>query len=236
VIALRIVTLNTWKNEGDYRRRLELMAEGLAALSPDVVLLQEVFAGGGCDTAASLARRLGMHVSCFPARLKRRQHLGRQVLSTSGLAVLSRSRAACQVLPLSSHPLDGERIAVRADLAGGLRVLNLHLSHLGGELGDALRAQQLREALNWAKADWTGNLVVGGDLNAPAHDACLAELWACMRRPLELGSTLHGAGPAIDHLVLLGAPTSLRHRVLTEADETGVRPSDHCGVLLELPT
>ncbi len=212
------------------------MAEGLAALSPDVVLLQEVFTGAGADTAGRLARGLGMQVSSFPARLKRRRHLGRQVLSTSGLAILSRGRADSRALPLSSHPLDGERIAMRADIMEGrpLRLLNLHLSHLGGELGDALRAQQLREALDWARADWTGDLVVGGDLNAAAHNACLAPLWACMKPPLELGSPLHGHGPAIDHLVLLGQPGLHRERVLTEPDASGVRPSDHCGVLLDL--
>ena len=30
---MRIVTLNAWKNEGRYDRRLALMAEGLAALA-----------------------------------------------------------------------------------------------------------------------------------------------------------------------------------------------------------
>lgn len=233
---VRIVTLNTWKNEGDYLRRLELMAEGLAALSPDVVLLQEAFVGAGRDTAAHIAQRLEMHVSSFPARLKRRRHLGQQVLSTSGLAVLSKVRADCQALALSSHPLDGERIAVRADLTEGrrLRLLNLHLSHLQGELGDALRAQQLQEALDWARTDWAGDLVAGGDLNAPAQDAALAPLWRDARPPLELGSTLHGSGPAIDHLVLLGDPSPHRERVLMHGDIDGVRPSDHCGVLLDL--
>ena len=233
---MRIVTLNTWKNEGDYARRLELMAKGLAALSPDVVLLQEVFVAPRADTAARLAQALGMQVSSFPARLKRRRHLGQLVLSTSGLAVLSRTRADCQALALSSHPLDGERIAVRADLAGAqpLRLLNLHLSHLRGDLGAALREQQLREALAWARADWTGDIVVGGDLNAPTHAPCLKELWTRMKPPAELGSTLHGSGPAIDHLVLLGRPGLHRARVLTDADADGVHPSDHCGVLLDL--
>jgi endonuclease/exonuclease/phosphatase family metal-dependent hydrolase len=233
---VRIVTLSTWKNEGEYDRRLELMAQGLAALSPDVVVLQEVFVGGGDDTAGRLAQRLEMHVSSFPARLKRRRSLGRMVLSTSGLAILSRERADCQALALPSHPLDGERIAMRADLAGArrLRLLNLHLSHLRGDLGDALRGEQLRAALDWARSDWSGDLVVGGDMNATAQHPQLRPLWETSRPHPELGSTLHGTGAAIDHLVLLGDPSPPCERVLTEPDPEGVRPSDHCGLLLRL--
>ena len=65
---MRIVTLNTWKNEGDYARRLPLMRDGLAALSPDVVCLQECFVADGFDTAAFLAAELGLHLYAAPAR------------------------------------------------------------------------------------------------------------------------------------------------------------------------
>ena len=51
---MRIVTLNTWKNEGEYERRLDLMAVGLGDLRADVVCLQECFVGGGSDTDARL--------------------------------------------------------------------------------------------------------------------------------------------------------------------------------------
>jgi endonuclease/exonuclease/phosphatase family metal-dependent hydrolase len=51
---MRIVSLNTWKKEGDYSRRLPLMRDGLAAMAPDVVCLQECFFADGFDTAAWL--------------------------------------------------------------------------------------------------------------------------------------------------------------------------------------
>ena len=69
---MRIVTLNTWKNEGEYERRLDLMAVGLGDLRADVVCLQECFVGGGSDTAARLAAALGMRAYPAPARRKLR--------------------------------------------------------------------------------------------------------------------------------------------------------------------
>jgi len=76
---MRIVTINTGKCDGSYRRRLELLAAGLAALDPDVVALQEAFVAcdGSADTAAYVARRLGLHASAARARRKPRTVEGR---------------------------------------------------------------------------------------------------------------------------------------------------------------
>lgn len=238
---MRIVTLNSWKNEGDYDRRLALMGEGLAGLDPDVVLLQEVFACEGLDTARVLSARLGAAVSCFPARLKRRNHLGRQVLSTSGLAFLSRAPLQTRARSLTSDPMDGERIAVLAE-ASGVRLLNLHLSHLGGDLGRRLRARQLAEALDWARADWAGPLLVGGDLNADLAAPELAALAGLAAPAVALGSSLIGAmsrcGGAIDHLALIDPSVGYRidrqFLALDTPDQGGLFPSDHAAIVLDL--
>jgi endonuclease/exonuclease/phosphatase family metal-dependent hydrolase len=81
---MRIVSLNTWKCDGPYRQRLGLMAEELAALAPDVLLLQEVFAteDGHADTAAFLAQALAMHVIVSPARRKHRLFEGQSRLGS----------------------------------------------------------------------------------------------------------------------------------------------------------
>ena len=97
---MRIVTLNTWKNEGDYPRRLALMRDGLAELAPDLVCLQECFANAGHDTAAWLAAELGLDCHAAPARAKVRRHMGQDLQSTSGLAILARggaSRSCAQI-------------------------------------------------------------------------------------------------------------------------------------------
>lgn len=239
---MRIVTLNTWKNEGDYDRRLALMGEGLARLDPDLVLLQEVFVCYGVDTAAILSARLGLSASCFPARTKRRKHKGGEVLSTSGLAILSRTPLRAQAKALVSDPRDGERIAVLVQMEGGLRLLNLHLTHLGGDLGRDLRARQLGEALNWAAEGGVGPLIVGGDLNATLNDPELAALRRLAPATVELGTTLIAGGAAlggaIDHLALID-PSRRRRLVrkglaLNTPDEIGVFPSDHAAVVADM--
>jgi endonuclease/exonuclease/phosphatase family metal-dependent hydrolase len=237
---MRIVTLNTWKNEGDYRRRLRLMRDGLAALAPDVVCLQEVFVTQGADTARELGSALGFVVHVAPARYKARCHEGRAVRSSSGLAILTRWPGTSASLMLPSDPADGERIAQRLDLQVGdraLRVLNLHLTHLRG--ATALRAKQLDRALAWAAEGLVDGLVVAGDLNAAADDAALAPL-GLSPRPGTLHGARVGAAPAaaaIDHCELV-SPGGWREidrvRGLETPDDGGWFPSDHASVGLDL--
>lgn len=234
---MHIVTLNTWKNDGDYARRLPLMRDGLLAMAPDVVCLQECFAAEGFDTAAWLAAELGLDLCAAPARSKLRRHGGRELFSTSGLAILARGQGASATRALTSHPAEGERIAQRLDLliqGRALRVLNLHLTHL--RKAAELRATQLSEALAWARSDLAGGLVVAGDLNATAADPALAPI-GLQPRP----GTLHGAragletpgAMAIDHCVLLSAgpwrETGLL-RGCDTPDPDGWFPSDHAAV------
>ncbi len=234
---MRIVSLNTWKNEGDYSRRLPLMRDGLAAMAPDVVCLQECFVADGFDTAAWLAAELGLNLHAAPARAKRRRHDGRNLFSTSGLAILVRGEAASATQSLSSAPADGERIAQCLDLLGDtrpLRVLNLHLTHLRNAA--QLRATQLTEALDWAVAGLVGGLVVAGDLNAGADDPALAPLGLQPRPSTMLGARLGAESvraTAIDHCVLM-RPGHWRQSALLRGcdapDPDGWFPSDHAAV------
>ena len=122
--TVRCITLNTWKNAGDYPARLRAMGAGLAVLRPDVVLLQEVFRADaeGADTARFLGEQLGLAVAYAPARAKMRSWRGCDVASESGLAILVRGTVlASEQLPLPSDEAGGERIAllVRARLENG---------------------------------------------------------------------------------------------------------------------
>lgn len=232
---MRIVTFNTWKNEGDYRARLKMMSAGLRTLAADVVCLQECFAGAGEDTAARLGRALRRHVTAAPARSKPRLHQGVTAPSSSGLAVLTRvAPTASATLPLPQDPRDGERIAQRVDLPG-VRILNLHLTHLQDDTGRDCRGLQLAAALAWARRDWTGAIVVCGDFNMNQCDPAFAPLRGLAGD--ELGSTLHGAGDgAIDHIVLLQPPPpgdARRTLALTAPDAQGRRASDHAAVVAD---
>jgi endonuclease/exonuclease/phosphatase family metal-dependent hydrolase len=239
---VRIVTLNTWKNEGEYARRLPLMRDGLAAMTPDVICLQECFSAEGFDTATWLAAELGLALHAAPARRKPRQHDGRTLFSTSGLAVLVRGEAASTRLTLTSHPADGKRIAQRLDLVAegqSLRILNLHLTHLRNAAD--LRATQLGEALAWAGADLAGGLVVAGDLNASAADQAIAPLGLGPRPPTlqaaRIGLEAPRASMAIDHCVLLRRGPWREIGLLRGCDAPdpdGWFPSDHAAVGIEL--
>jgi endonuclease/exonuclease/phosphatase family metal-dependent hydrolase len=252
--VLRVVTLNTWKCDGDYRARLPRMADGLRALDADLICLQEVFAcaAPAADTAAWLAEALGMQAVAMPARHRPRAFEGPPVPSSSGLAILARTALpAAERIPLPSDPRDGERIAqaVRLETAlGPLRVANLHLTHLRD--GADLRRRQLEHLLAWAEdAPGAAPLVLAGDFNATPDAPELAPLrghraadWGPDdpdRFPGTVPLGVPGRTPRpVDHVVLLhGAPAFAirsRQRVLDRADVAGGYASDHAGVLVEI--
>ncbi|WP_333585870.1 endonuclease/exonuclease/phosphatase family protein [Phenylobacterium sp.] len=239
---MRIVSLNTWKNEGRYRRRLDLMAEGLAALRADLVCLQECFVGGGADTAAHLAERLGLDLTWTPARRKLRRQEDGWVESVSGMAMLSRQALLAEgriILPTDER--DGERIAQWGQAAPDLVVANLHLTHLRGPDAARLRELQLRTVLEQAPP--LGALLILGDFNA---EAAAPEL-AAIAEALDLNAppTLQGeragspsaAVRTLDHAGLVrpgGWRISARTRALDAPCPEGWFPSDHAAVVVDL--
>lgn len=251
---MRIVTLNTWKCDGDYDRRLVRMADGLGALVPDVVCLQECFAAPteGADTARALAQATGLRVLATPNRSKLRTFRGRPVTSSSGLAVLvDDDEARLSVLRLPPEQRDPDRVAQLVRLStrwGACVVANLHLTHV--RHAETTRRRQLEAVLSAVDAvRGRAPALICGDFNASPVDAALLPLR--QRRDLDWGtpdpaalpSTLphaRGAG-AVDHVLLLGGGAwswRLRGRtnVLDAADGDGVRPSDHAGVLVDVET
>ncbi len=238
---MRLVTLNTWKCDGAYARRLARMEAGLAALAADVVTLQEVFLAPalGCDTAATLAAALGLEAAVLPLRRKPRNVAGRSADSWSGLAVLSRRPILSQrTIALPADPRDGERAALAVELErDGTRmtVVALHLTHLAG--ADALRRRQWDHIVA-ATADCP-TVLAAGDFNAAAElfgsDGRLREC----RRHLGIAphSTLIGDGPAacIDHIFFSRdgrlAPTRCAEAMVeTTLDRAA---SDHCAVVAD---
>ncbi|MGI9218275.1 MAG: endonuclease/exonuclease/phosphatase family protein [Hydrogenophaga sp.] len=250
---MRLVSLNTWKAEGDHPRRLRAMAVGLQAMAPHVVALQEDLrtADGQIHTAQTLAHALGLPLHALPARAKRRRVGKVWVDSTAGLAVLSRRPVREQrALVLPQDPRDGERLAQCLRLEGEQEdwwLVNLHLSHLP-DRADLRRAQLgvVLEALDrWAGA---APVVLCGDFNAAPQDL---EIAGCVhpRGPLVdvfggrtkcTHRTPEGAARDLDHIFLrmpAAAPAVAVHAatvVLDRADAHGVLPSDHFGVCADL--
>jgi len=248
---LRLVSINTWKCDGDYPARMAVLARQLAALAPDVVALQESFAtvDGSFDTAAALARHLDMAYGFVPERRKPRLVGGRLLDSHSGLAVLSRRPADEQLaLPLPSTTEDGGRSAQLMRWQQGGRYLvigNVHLSHLSD--GGHLRQQQLECLLGHPWFDERNVALVCGDFNvelsAPEFRAVLARprCWQNACAGLAAKTTYRpsdGSARDLDHILLGpgGAARIVDASVVLDAPdpETGEMASDHCGVSAEI--
>jgi endonuclease/exonuclease/phosphatase family metal-dependent hydrolase len=253
VRSLRIVTLNTAKNDPPYARRLELMADGLVALEPDVVALQESFLSidRSCDTGGFLAERLGMRQAWSPARWKERQHEGTPIMSASGLALLTRRPLVdCATMELPCDPRDGERIGQIGLLCTGdalVTIANVHLTHLRD--ADALRREQMATLLahEWLARPVAARLVCG-DFNL--EHARLTELfppddvWR-FADSFELGGGQLPRATVRDKcidFVLLLARDGEDYSVFAESrvvlgpsdPKSDVLPSDHKGVLTTL--
>jgi endonuclease/exonuclease/phosphatase family metal-dependent hydrolase len=254
-----IVTINTGKGDGPYRHRLDLLAQGLAQLVPDIILVQESFStfDGLRNTARDLGSRLGMHAYEEPARRKMRAVESDWVDSRSGLALLSRIPALeTRRINLPADPADGERIAQLAAFAfNGERLLiaNTHLTHLRDR--SALRRIQIETILAhpWFTGAWDAR-IIGGDLNTPVDrlDELFAGVSAWEIRDAypagggtEPRATVPAAGDPLTgyciDFILSAAPKSAPHPafsdskvVLADSDPAGVFPSDHRGVTTTL--
>jgi len=242
VSRLSVLTLNTWNCQGDYRKRLSAMTNGLAPLGPDIVLLQEVYSNrdGSDNTARHLARELDINCAYHPARTKTRKLDGTPMLCSSGLAILSRYPIIWSeryVLPCD--PRDGERIAQFAEIRidrTRLLLVNLHLSHL--DFADNLRRRQLNCIISRMTNAWDhDHILLGGDFNAAA-DTALFETFADYPRLAATRATSPAPiGLGVDHLFAVrrrdAAPLliSAASATLDEADEdAGILASDHLGV------
>lgn len=248
---MRILTLNTWKCDGDYGRRLTHMVQGLAELSPDVILLQEVFACDDrtADTAGTLAQALSMVASRAPARHKRRVWGGQLKASSSGLAILTREPVvAHHVVPLPSDPADGERVAQLARwMHHGVPVwlANLHLTHLPGAV--TLRICQLERCLSALQhLCGTERVVVGGDFNCgpggPEFEWLLSGRWPWVQAQGIRHKTTHttedGWALDLDHLLLSRWPPTATAHLSVVLDpkqaRSGAAVSDHAAVMLDI--
>ena len=162
-----LLTLNTWKCDGDYLARLPLMAQGIRQLAPDVVFLQEAFSAPGLnfDTAEYIAENAGYEVARAPARRKVRVCEDQRVESTSDLVILTRDPVIFRnVVSLPSHPDDSGRIALIVDVEtalGPVGFVNVHLTHMPECNG--LRRQQFEAAV--AHLSTGTDVIVAGDFN-----------------------------------------------------------------------
>jgi endonuclease/exonuclease/phosphatase family metal-dependent hydrolase len=236
---MRVLTLNIWKNEGDFPGRLELVRQGLVEHDPDIVCLQEVYQDDQFTALTQTKTPALTHIAVAAAREKVRGG----VMSSSGLAFLSRypiNAFAIKDLPTSVR--DGGRVALRADITtpkGPVRVISLHLTHLHGEGSRELRAAQWDASVAFGQEDWHGPLLLCGDFNdVVAADwlqtSLVAQKAQCSGTMIDAPSSVRGHPSAlIDHIVLIeGGDLELTHCAIAMEGEPIA--SDHLAIVGEL--
>jgi endonuclease/exonuclease/phosphatase family metal-dependent hydrolase len=164
---LRFVTLNLWGENGPWEARLELVAQKLAGLMPDVVTLQEVreVPGRIVNQAEQLARARGWHHVFAPTTAWGG--------GNEGLAVLSRFPIGAHDFRALPHSQENEGrgvLSARIDTPdfGEVWVHTTHLSfreHEGRKREDQVLL--IDEIVQQHKND--APQVVTGDFNAVPH-------------------------------------------------------------------
>lgn len=179
---LKIVTINLLTDLSRWKQRRSLLAEGLAALSPDLIALQEVRLPE--NPARWLAGQLGYeHLVLSPKAGLEGQH--------EALACISRlPLPGAEVLDLGGQG----RIAQRLHLALEGSTVCLVNTHLYWQPGESLaRLHQVERMLHWLQSI-PGNppCIVCGDFNATPETQAIQR----MRRQFQSAhAAVHGAEP-----------------------------------------
>ena len=179
-MELTLLTINTWKCDGDYYNRRAVLEKELKESEAQVILCQECFrsADGNVDTLEHLSQTLGMPAWYVPCRRKERMLADRWVDSFSGLGILTSLPVMNErVIDLPSDAIDGGRQAqlLTIELAAGqtLSIANVHLTHLPD---DELRRRQLQAVLENMNDSDASFRIIGGDWNAATHSPILNEM------------------------------------------------------------
>jgi endonuclease/exonuclease/phosphatase family metal-dependent hydrolase len=254
---IKIITINTWKCDGNYTLRMRLLAEQLKNLKPDIIACQECFYSdeGNADTLKFLADQLKMKHCFLPGRLKKRLFEGKWVESFSGLGILSAYPVAfVNQADLPAVPEDNDRKAQQAVIclpAGeNILVTNTHLTHLQYPIG--LRKIQAEALAGFVTADKSCRYqIVCGDFNA-IRSSPEIETFMDLTGAIDSYKAGKGTEPrysptgaytdnkliGVDHIFALPAPGNgacpefiNSGVVLNIPDEaTGLYPSDHFGI------
>ncbi len=257
---MRILTWNLWWQFGPWEQRLDAVVATLRHWAPDVLCLQEVWTdAGGRSSAQVIAEALG-HPSVVDEIGFTLGETGFGNAVTSRFPIVGRDAVA---LPAAGERDEHRRLVV-ADLDTGSEAITVACTHLNWrpDHGHVRRAQvaSIGEALARRRQAVT---VLCGDLNAePTSDEVRAltglaplsapglvftDAWSAAGRGA--GNTWDNVNPfaaterepdrRIDYvLVAWPYPAGYGHPVRAElvgtAPVTGVWPSDHYGVIVDL--
>lgn len=240
-MRLSLISLNTWKCDGEYPDRLRVIGEELSGRTFDFLLGQEVFESEKVSTEQFLSSYLNLPSYYHKSRKKNRMVEGEEVDSYSGLCMWT------QLLPqsknkidLPENTLDGERISQLLvfkihDL--NIAIINTHLTHLKNE--SSLRSRQIAHTLaETARLARVDGILFCGDFNAGKKSAEIEEVVTSHAfvdaYPNCLSSHISGNCP--DHVFYYPShrfSISTASAILA-APVKGILPSDHFGIQVEL--
>ena len=179
---ISVLSLNTWKCDGDYEKRLEIITAQLQNLNYSIIAIQECFATPDYyyNTAMVLSEKLGMNCFFYPCRRKPRTINNKLLDSFSGLAILCRFKVIQKhVIELPSTPLDPERVAIAVKFYYNnnlITLVNLHLTHLQNEI--KLRNEQFKTVLNDPFLEDNDSInIFCGDFNCEVTSSSLSEFF-----------------------------------------------------------
>lgn len=237
-----VVTLNLWHDQRDWPARLEIIVDTLAALRPDVIVLQEVLqdaSKGLPNQAEAIGARLDYAVVFASVN-------GPEEGKRYGNAILTRH----PVLDTSwtkLRPLTDYRVAAHARLDVAGRPLDVYATHLHHTVeGDTIRAQQVADLLAFVgRTQGGGPSVIAGDFNAPAEAPELAPLvgrgtdaFGTLHPEAEVSTLVEALGHTprrIDHVFAgLGLRPAAARIILAAPDPGGTWASDHRGLWARL--
>lgn len=256
---LRVITFNLWVGH-DPEARLEATIQALAALAPDLLLLQEVRGTPqGLHAAERISAALGWTHIAFARQTPASKGSGED--NIQGLAIASRyplRRTEVTELPHSVPALAYLLLSAELDLLG--RYVSVHCTHLHWRRDGMTARHAQMAAILAAMAAYGGDIqLLGGDLNASPDEAAvvlargrLIDCYAAIH-PGKPGVTWAKRNPAtaeiaakhglkqdrrIDYLLVGPAPevpvVITDCQVVCDAPRGDLWLSDHFGLMAEL--
>ena len=247
VMRFRVVTLNLEQDHKRWDERSPLVVEGMKALQPDIIALNEVSIAR--QTARELQKTIGS-VRGIDYNLVQQTRVN-GLASVEGEALLTRF-AVVETGNLDFRARD--MVAQVARILVDSKPLDVYVTHLYMSRGDdSLRLFQVQQLLEWVdKRNDVSDCIVCGDFNATL-DMPSAALMASRFRPTQTSPTaftpLAGGDGAISHpywprldrcidyIWTTGAIETVASGVCfdkPDSTDPSLWPSDHAGVWADL--
>lgn len=246
--VLRIATVNLRCMLDDWSTRVELLAEQIGAVDPDLLALQEVCRiPDVADALPDLLSRLETETGHTYQFVRTETHLSWDQYQ-EGIAVVTPHQIdEQQVVHLPAGVFPRSMVAIRAETpAGALVFASAHLSF--GEDQASVRVAQLdaaRTGLDSLRVD-EEPVVLAGDFNEEPDGAAIEEALAAGYRdswatanPTASGATFPASAPSsrIDYALVLanaGEAEVESAAVFLDAPQGEIYPSDHLGLRVQL--